>query len=102
MIGDYLKDRFQDCVIWGIVLQCSGGLVPLGPERAALAVLGWLAIGSGTLLTVVGFAYYARTKGRSPAWAVLALASVFGWVVLVLLKPKPTHVVSGSGLQRGI
>lgn len=102
MIADYLRSHFHQCVIWGIVLQCSGGLVPLGQERAALAALGWLAIGGGTLLTVIGFAYYARTKGRSPAWAVLALASVIGWVVLVLLKPKPTHVMSGSGPRRRI
>jgi hypothetical protein len=29
-----------------------------------------------------------RSKGRSPAWCLLALLSIIGWVILIFLKDK--------------
>ena len=98
MIRDYVRDNFHQCVIWGIILQCLGGLVPLAASRPFLALLGWLMLSSGTLLLVIGFAYYAKAKGRSPAWSLLGLASIVGWIVLLFLTAKSDSAVSGDSL----
>lgn len=102
MLGHYVKSHFHQCVFWGIVLQCLGGLVPLRAGSPILTVLGWSMVIGGTVLMVVGFACYAGTKGRSPAWALLALGSVIGWIILVLLEPKQTSVAASSTTQRKI
>lgn len=88
MIGEYARNHFHRCIVWGILLQCFGGLVPLSQNRPILAVLGGGMVLGGTLLAVVGFAFYASAKGRSPAWSVLALASIIGWIILVSLESK--------------
>ncbi|OHB63409.1 MAG: hypothetical protein A2Y76_13970 [Planctomycetes bacterium RBG_13_60_9] len=98
MIGHYIRDNFHWCVIWGIILQCLGGLIPLAPSRPLLTVLGWLMLAAGTLLMLVGFAFYAKAKGRSPAWSLLSLASILGWIVLISLTAKPSPSVSGDNL----
>ena len=85
----------------GIVLQ----ILPF-PVSAALHARGLdqpgdvndtigLAIGFlpivGTLLLLAGLAYYAKAKGRHPAWCLLAFFSCVGIVVLALLKDKVPH-----------
>lgn len=102
MIADYVKHNFQQCIVWGILLQCLGGLMPLGWGRPTLSVLGWAMMIGGTLLTVIGFGYYVATKSRAPAWSLLALVPIVGWVILVLLKPKSAWVADASTSQRGI
>ena len=98
MIRDYVRDNFHQCVIWGIILQCLGGLVPLAAGRPFLAWLGWLMLVTGTLLLVIGFGYYAKAKGRSPAWSLLALASIIGWMALLFLTAKSGSAVSSDSL----
>jgi len=99
MIGDFCRDHFYSCIVCGIALQCFGGLMPLGGSRLFLPAVGWAMVVGGTLLTVTGFAFYAKTKGRSLAWSLLALASVFGWGILVLLKPKQSHVADKTSVR---
>jgi hypothetical protein len=40
----------------------------------------------GTALLLVGFAYYAKAKGRNPAWCLMAFLSFIGLIVLGILK----------------
>ncbi len=40
----------------------------------------------GTVLFMVGLAYYAKAKGRNPAWCLMALLSIIGLIVLACLK----------------
>ncbi len=40
----------------------------------------------GGVMLVVGFGFYAKAKGRSPWWGLLALFSIFGILVLAALK----------------
>jgi hypothetical protein len=42
----------------------------------------------GTVLLLIGFAYYAKAKGRHPAWCLMAFLSCFGLIALALLKDK--------------
>jgi hypothetical protein len=100
MIRNYIRDHFHRCVIWGVILQCLGGLVPLALSRPLLALLGWLMLLTGTVLLLIGFAFYAKAKGRSPAWSLLSLASIIGWIILISLTAKPRPAVTGDGLTR--
>ena len=42
----------------------------------------------GTILLLVGLAYYAKAKGRSKAWCLMAFLSLIGLIVLACLKDK--------------
>jgi hypothetical protein len=72
--------------VLGMVMQVVGYvMVRSQPEFTHLGVL--LGI-SGTILLLVGFAYYAMAKGRNPAWCVMAFLSCLGLIVLACLKDK--------------
>jgi hypothetical protein len=63
--------------ISGILLQVVG----LGIEQPLVTLLG-------TVLLVVGLAYYAKAKGRSAAWCLMGFLSIIGLIVLVCLKDR--------------
>jgi hypothetical protein len=42
----------------------------------------------GTILLLIGFAYYAKAKGRSPWWCLCALLSWIGLIILACLKDR--------------
>ena len=42
----------------------------------------------GTVLLLEGFAYYAKAKGRNPAWCLMAFLSIIGLIVLACLKDR--------------
>jgi hypothetical protein len=50
--------------------------------------LAWCEIGSwiGTVLLIVGFYYYAKSKGRTPLWGLAAFISCIGLVILYFLE----------------
>jgi hypothetical protein len=82
-------------LLWGVpglVLQFGGRLMqrsntPLSPS-ATFDVLGPVLILAGTLALLIGFAYYAKAKGRSAWWSLFAFLSILGVLVLVWLKDK--------------
>lgn len=59
----------------GLLVQLAGFMT----EQPFLKVVG-------TLLLLVGLAYYAKAKGRNPAWCLMALLSIVGLLVLAILK----------------
>jgi hypothetical protein len=65
----------------GIVLQLVGAFAP--------SVLVQLL---GTALLIVGLAYYAKAKGRNPAWCLFAFLSIIGLIVLACLKDRSVTV----------
>ena len=69
----------------GLVLQILGNL----KAQAADGPTFWSVIALlGTILLFVGFAYYAKAKGRHWAWCFMALLSIIGLIVLACLKDK--------------
>ena len=70
-----------------------------------------LVIILGTALLLVGFAYYAKAKGRSPVWCLVAFLSCIGLIILALLEdrakggvtpeaaPRPPHPETGNPFQ---
>ena len=62
----------------GIILQLASG----GIENQGLSLtLGVV----GTAMLIAGLAYYAKGKGRNPAWGLMGLLSILGLIVLCLL-----------------
>lgn len=59
----------------GLILQAMGNIK--GQPVILLA---------GSILLLIGFAYYAKAKGRHPAWCLMALLSLIGLIVLGCLK----------------
>lgn len=45
----------------------------------------------GTILLVVAFGFYAKSKNRSPAWGLVGLLGIIGLLVLALIKEKPQN-----------
>ena len=39
-------------------------------------------------MVLVGFAYYAKAKGRNPLWCLAAFLSLIGLIILALLKDE--------------
>ena len=56
------------------------------PEDAAVVIGLALVSLVGAILFLVGLAFYAKAKGRHPAWGLVGLLSLIGLIVLVCLK----------------
>lgn len=84
MIQEYNRKSFIFGVP-GLILQIAGRLMMNPTESGGLGALVALL---GTVLLLVGFAFYAKAKGRHPAWCLMAFLSIIGLIVLALLKDK--------------
>ena len=62
----------------GIVLQFASGGIQNEAMNLILVVVG-------TAMLIAGLAYYAKGKGRTPAWGLMGLFSILGLIVLALL-----------------
>jgi hypothetical protein len=88
MIQHYNRKSFY-FGIPGLILQIAGNITTnFFKEQFPLAAIGVLALFAGTGLLIAGFAYYAKAKGRHPAWCLMALLSIIGLIILGLLKDK--------------
>ena len=65
----------------GFVLQ--GGSVCTESVSLFLAMLI-----TGTVLLLIGFAFYAKAKGQSPWWALIGLLGLIGYIVLFALEDR--------------
>ena len=61
----------------GLLLQIAGGVM-----HQPLIVI------PGTVLLMIGLAYYAKAKGRHPAWCLMGFLSIIGLIILALLKDR--------------
>ena len=83
MIQEYNKKSFV-FGIPGIILQIAGNFMR-NPE-GVITGLGLLISLCGTALLMIGLAFYAKAKGRHPAWCLFAFLSLIDLLVLALLK----------------
>ena len=74
----------------GLALQLCGGLLArtLIADPATADMAAAAALGVGTILLLIGLAFYAKAKGRHPAWCLMAFLSLIGFIVLALLQDK--------------
>ena len=59
----------------GIILQIWGNII----GQPIMLILG-------TILLMIGLAYYAMAKGRNPVWCLMGFLSIIGLIVLGCLK----------------
>lgn len=89
----------------GVVLQILGVLIQVahriwGPPNTEIWI-GMFLLMIGTLLLLVGLAYYAKAKGRSPAWCLLAFLGLPGWIAMVLILSSLPDLSEGQRLTTG-
>jgi hypothetical protein len=77
----------------GLVLQVVGNLMLSAQPRSGLGFVVGLG---GTVLLLTGFSYYAKAKGRHPAWCLMAFLSCFGPIIWAFLKDKSNQVGAGQ------
>jgi hypothetical protein len=72
----------------GNVMYRTGGVVaPQGQAETGHPL--WLLVALvGTVLLIAGLSFYAKAKGRSPAWGLMGLLSIIGLIVLACLKDR--------------
>ncbi len=74
----------------GLALQLAGHFVQL-----------YALIYLGVLLLMLGLAYYAKAKGRNPAWCLLGFLSIIGMIILAVLKDKAAEPTAAPAQPRG-
>ncbi len=84
--------EFRKGSLWslaGFALEILGVLADL-PHRGIgfSSVVALAATVTGAAFFVVGVYYLARAKGRSPAWAILGLLSLLGWILVAFLEDR--------------
>jgi hypothetical protein len=82
MIGRHRKTALA-FFIPSVVLQFVGQVVRTVPGEK---LVGSLILLVGTVLLVIGMAYYAKAKGRHPAWGLMGLLSLFGALLVESLR----------------
>ena len=70
----------------GMILQIVGLI--MGGNNAEPNPITSVLLLVGTVLAITGFGYYAKAKGRSPAWGLAGFLGLIGLVILALLKDK--------------
>jgi hypothetical protein len=85
MIAEYNTKSFV-FGIPGIVLQTGGFFIH--NAEGVMTPMGFIIALCGTMLLLVGFIFYAKAKGRNPAWCLFGLLSIIGLIVLACLKDK--------------
>jgi hypothetical protein len=85
MIAEYNTKSFV-FGIPGLVLQTVGYFIR--DAEGVMTPLGFIIAICGTVLLLVGFIFYAKAKGRHPAWCMFGLLSIIGLIVLACLKDK--------------
>ena len=69
----------------GFALQIIGRMWLDSPEKSQFGLIMMLV---GTGLVLLGFANYAKSRGRHPAWCLAAFLSVIGLVILAMLEDR--------------
>ena len=85
MIAQYNTKSFV-LGIPGLVLQTAGWFIR--DAEGFMTPVGFTIALCGTGLLLVGFMFYAKAKGRHPAWCLMGLLSLIGLIVLACLKDK--------------
>jgi hypothetical protein len=87
--------------IAGYILRTSASNTEIVPGKVVVTNplmfnLGFAIVLVGTVLFLVGLAYYAKAKGRSPWWCLFAFLSCIGLLVLACLKDHAKQDVKVS------
>ena len=97
MIARYNRRSFVFGVP-GLILLVAAGLT--ADREDVLTLPGKCFSLSGLALLLIGLAFYAKAKGRCPAWCLLPWLCGMGWIALTLVRGKfePTDLRLGPFL----
>ena len=70
----------------GLLLALPGIVMSYGKFNDTLSILGGFIWTIGFLFIVYGCCMYAKGKGHSALWGILAFGSLIGWIILYFLK----------------
>ncbi len=68
----------------GLLIQALGLYMVEGTGNSR----GWLIVAIGGIVFMVGLAYYAKAKTRSPWWCLLGLFSLLGMIILAIMPDE--------------
>ena len=74
--------------ISGLIIQWSYSMLNFLISSPLLDSLKWPLLIVGTVMLFIGLAYYAKAKGRNPAWGLFGLLSIIGLIILYFLPDK--------------
>ena len=74
----------------GFLLQSAGTI--LTDYMKNENTIGYLFVLIGSSLLMVGFAFYAKAKGRHPAWCLMTFLSLLGLIILATLTDKTKNI----------
>lgn len=72
----------------GLLVQIAGVILRDTAATVGSLVLGWTVLLIGAAMLIVGLAYYAKAKGYHPAWGLLGLLSLIGFIVLGVMPDR--------------
>jgi hypothetical protein len=72
----------------GVIIQIAGFVLNKDQPPDSFSTVALILLVAGTALAVTGFGYYAKAKGRSPAWGLAGFLGILGLLVLALLKDR--------------
>lgn len=75
----------------GLLLQSLAASYAWPPGQV---LTGNLLLLAGTALLLAGLAFYAKAKGRHPAWALFGLLSIIGIIVLGVLRDRSAQLAT--------
>ena len=84
----------------GLVLQIAGPMMFMMWENEATGYVGAFAALIGFTMLMIGFGFYVKAKEQHPAWALLALLSWLGFIVLARLPDR--HQQSIDRINKGL
>jgi ABC-type enterochelin transport system permease subunit len=81
-----IKEYNRKSLMLGVpgIVMLNVGVIMAASEIA----IGPLLLLLGTGLFITGLAYYAKSKGRHPAWCLAGFLSIVGIIILVSLKDR--------------
>jgi hypothetical protein len=72
----------------GVILQVAGFILNKDQPPDSFNAIALVLLIAGTVLAITGFGFYAKAKGRSPAWGIAGFLGLLGLLVLALLKDR--------------
>ncbi len=74
------------CAVPGLLIQLTGMVTADTIREPEVVFWADAAHLIGTIILLVGMGFYSKSKGRSALWALMAILSIVGVIVLAVIK----------------
>ncbi len=73
--------------LFGLFLELAGVLFSI-PHPEVVSPASLFLYASGAIAIVVGVFHLAKSKHRSPMWAIMGLLSLLGWTLVAFIEDR--------------